>query len=173
VNRAFIKAILILPGTALVYIPSLIVFFTRNTSYGTAFPVDSIIVWMAGLLFATLGLCLMIWTMTLFRTKGGGGSPAPWDLIKNLIIEGPYCHVSNPMLTGVILALVAEALLLQSLPLFVWAGLFFLLNTIYFMKWEEPELEGRYGTAYTCYKKQVPRWLPRWAPYQNQGVGDD
>lgn len=71
-NRAFIKAILLLPGTALVYIPGLIVFFTRNTPYGATLPAGSIIVWMAGLLFAALWLSLMIWIMTPYQNQGVG-----------------------------------------------------------------------------------------------------
>ena len=167
-NSAFIKAIIILPGTALVYIPALVVYFTRNTPYAATFPPDSIFLWLATLLFAVAGLCLMIWAMILFNTKGGGGTPAPWQPIQNLIILGPYRYVRNPMLSGVNLFLVAEALALQSLPVFIWGIVFVVLNTIYFVKLEEPELEKRYGAAYTRYKNGVPRWIPRLTPYQGE-----
>ena len=62
-NTSFIKAILILPGTVLVYIPALLVWLTQETSFAASFPPGSAILWLAGLLFAAAGLTLMIWTI--------------------------------------------------------------------------------------------------------------
>ena len=131
-NTGFIKAIVILPGTALVYVPGLIVWLTSSTSYAASFPPKSVVVWVTGLIFLVAGLVLMLWTMRLFASKGGGGTPAPWEPIQNFVVEGPYQHVRNPMLTGVILFQIAEAILLWSIPLLIWAIFFFILNTFYF-----------------------------------------
>lgn len=165
-NSATIKAIVILPGTALVYVPALVVYLTHGTPYAASFPPQSVALWLAGAAFAVMGLLLMGWTMMLFNAKGGGGSPAPWNPIHNLIIVGPYRHVRNPMLLGVILFLIAESLVLQSAPIAIWVIFFFMLNTAYFMKFEEPELEARYGAAYTRYRQAVPRWFPRLSAYE-------
>ncbi|MGI9356371.1 MAG: methyltransferase family protein [Rhizobiaceae bacterium] len=164
-NTGFIKAIVVLPGTALAYVPALIVWLTRNTSYAASFPPQSGFVWLASLIFAVPGLVLMIWTMRLFAEKGGGGTPAPWEPIQNFVVEGPYQHMRNPMLTGVILFQIAQAILLQSTPLFGWAVIFFIINTFYFMFSEEPQLEKRFGDSYIDYKRNVPRWIPRRTPY--------
>lgn len=164
-NIPLIKAIVILPGTALVYVPSLIVWLTRDTGYAASPARTSPIPWLAGLPFAAVGLVLMVWSMRLFTQKGGGGTPAPWNPIKNFIVLGPYRHVRNPMLTGVILFLVAEAILFQSIPLALWAAFFFVLNTVYFALSEEPQLEKRFGQAYRDYKREVPRWIPLLTPY--------
>ena len=164
-NIGFIKAIVILPGTALLYVPALIIWFTRNTSNAASFPPQSAAVWVAGILFALTGLVLMGWTMWLFAAKGGGGTPAPWEPIAKFVVEGPYQHVRNPMLTGVILFQIAEAALLQSIPLLIWAVFFFTLNTFYFVFSEEPQLESRFGDAYVEYKRRVSRWIPRITPY--------
>ena len=165
-NSSLIKAIVILPGTALVYVPTLIIWFTRSTPYSASFPPNSAGVCVAGLLFAAVGYLLMYWTVKLFITKGGGGTPAPWDPIQNFIAEGPYRYVRNPMLLGVNLFLIAEALLLQSIPILVWMIAFVALNTIYFMLSEEPQLVKRFGTTYVKYKQNVPRWIPRLSPYR-------
>ena len=166
-NIPLIKAIVILPGTALVYIPALLVWLTQETSFSASFPPNSVILWLAGLLFAAAGLKLMVWTMRLFAVAGGGGTPAPWEPIKNFIVLGPYRYVRNPMLIGVNLVLVAEAILLQSIPIFLWMITFVILNTIYFALSEEPQLEKRFGEAYRDYKRNVPRWFPRLSPYSD------
>ncbi len=74
------------------------------------------------------------------------------------------------MLTGVLLFLAAEALLLQSWPLALWAVFFFGLNTAYFKYVEEPGLERRYGRSYRDYRAGVNRWVPRMAPYTGSGT---
>jgi len=71
------------------------------------------------------------------------------------------------MLTGANLILVAEALLLQSIPILLWIIAFVVLNTIYFALFEEPQLENRFGDAYTDYKRNVPRWIPRLSSYRS------
>lgn len=170
-NLPFVKAIVILPGTALVYVPALIVWLTRNTTQAASFPSASVIAWLAGGTFAAAGLALMIWTMRLFAAKGGGGTPAPWQPVRKFIVTGPYRHTRNPMLTGVILFQTAEAILLQSLPLLAWTIAFAALNTAYFAFSEEPQLERRFGPPYTDYKRHVPRWIPRLTPYVGEDAG--
>ena len=169
-NVPFIKAIVILPGTALVYVPALIVWLTRTTAYAASFPPATVTPWLAGLPFAAAGLVLMVWTMRLFAVQGGGGTPAPWEPIKNFIVLGPYRHVRNPMLLGASLFLIAEAVLLQSLPILVWMIAFVVVNTFYFALSEEPQLEKRFGRSYAIYKRNVGRWIPRLTPYTG---GDD
>jgi protein-S-isoprenylcysteine O-methyltransferase Ste14 len=166
-NLPLIKAIIILPGTALVYLPALIVWLTSGTAWAARFPPDPAFFWLAGILVAVAGLTMMVWTMRLFATKGGGGTPAPWQPVENFIVLGPYRHVRNPMLIGVNLFLVAEALLLQSWPIFIWMVVFVLINTVYFALSEEPQLENRFGEAYAEYKRNVPRWLPRLTPWRD------
>jgi protein-S-isoprenylcysteine O-methyltransferase Ste14 len=117
-----------------------------------------------GIIAAGLGVALAFWTVTLFA-KFGQGTPAPWDPPQKLVIRGPYRYVRNPMITGVLLLLLAETLLLQSLPIFLWLLFFFLLNNIYFPLFEERSLEKRFGADYLKYKKHVPRWIPRLTPW--------
>jgi protein-S-isoprenylcysteine O-methyltransferase Ste14 len=168
-NIPLLKAIIILPGTALVYIPALIIWLTADTAYAAGFPPNTMVQWLAGLAFAAAGLALMVWTMRLFNTKGGGGTPAPWEPIKNFIALGPYRYVRNPMLIGVNLFLVAEAILFHSLPILIWMVAFVIINTVYFALSEEPQLEKRFGQTYLDYKRNVSRWIPRLSPYEPKG----
>ncbi len=160
-----VKPILILPGTALVVIPALILWAGDETPFGAAAPSASEPTLWLGLLTAVVALVLMVWTVRLFTTHGQG-TPAPWDPPRRLVVLGPYRHVRNPMIVGVILFLIAEALVMGAPALLGWAALFALANMIYFPLSEEPALERRHGEAYRRYKENVPRWIPRLTPWR-------
>ena len=153
-----------LPGTALVFVPAIILTLAENpgVSYQFATP-DQSLFWLA-LFPAGVGLGLAVWTVRLF-VKFGNGTPAPWDPPKKLVIRGPYRHVRNPMITGALLILLAETLLFQSWPLSIWMVVFFIGSTIYFRFIEEKGLEKRFGDDYQKYKARVPRWIPRLQPW--------
>lgn len=157
------KAVLVLPGTALVYIPLLIHWFSDNWPFAALS--GTRLQWALAAILALPALALAIWTMGLF-VREGRGTPAPWDPPRNFVVSGPYRHVRNPMLLAVILMILAEATALNSPFLLGWAAIFFLLNTFYFMVVEEPALERRFGKDYLQYKAMVPRWLPMWRPYE-------
>ena len=64
---------------------------------------------VAGALLAAAGLTMLAWTVTLF-IRIGRGTLAPWDPTRKLVVRGPYAHVRNPMITGVLAILIGEAL---------------------------------------------------------------
>ena len=163
-NWRLAKAILILPGTALVYVPGFILWATRNGSWAASLT-QNLFIWLIGGVAALVGFALMIKTVKLFVQEGGGGTLAPWDPIQKFIVVGPYRHCRNPMLSGVLFILLAASLLLTSWPLFAWFVFFFGLNTAYFKYVEEHELTKRYGAPYLHYKEHVNRWWPRVEPY--------
>ena len=161
-----LKAILILPGTALVAIPGLIL-WAMAAGGGTVSPAAprQAAFWL-GLALAIPGLGMATWTARLFSVEGRG-TPAPWDPPRRLMVRGPYRHVRNPMISGVLMMLAAEALLLQSWPLAGWMAVFFAANAVYFPLVEEKGLERRFGDDYRRYRANVPRWIPRprpWSP---------
>jgi len=163
-NWGLIRTIIILPGTALVYVPLLIVWFSRHSVYAATWLDTRLFSFWLGLAMLCLGLALAAWTVRLFL-HFGEGTPAPWDPPKKLVVRGPYRHVRNPMITSVLFMLTAEALLLRSWPLAGWLIIFFLANAIYFPLVEEKGLEKRFGDDYLEYKCHVPRWLPRVTPW--------
>ncbi|NQV19902.1 MAG: isoprenylcysteine carboxylmethyltransferase family protein [Rhodospirillales bacterium] len=159
-----LKSILILPGNALVVVPGLILWFTRETTYGFTPALYGQAQFWAAAFFAAVGLNLMAATIRLF-VRQGQGTLAPWDPTQKLVIEGPYRYVRNPMISGVLCVLAAESLFFQSWPVAGWLAVFFLLNNIYFPLHEEKGLEARFGDDYRLYKKNVPRWVPRLRPW--------
>ena len=118
-----------------------------------------------GLAAAAAGLVLAVWTIRLFVTVGKG-TPAPWKPPDKLVVRGPYRHVRNPMITGVLLMLGAESLLLGSWPVAGWALVFVVINSIYLTMVEEPGLERRFGEDYRRYRANVRRWIPGGTPWE-------
>ncbi len=160
---AMLRAIVVLPGTALVLVPALLLWATGGLDATLAKPGQPGF-WLAATLGAA-GLGFGAWTAGLFA-RFGEGTPAPWDPPKKLVVRGPYRHVRNPMITSVLAMLAAEALLFQSWPLAAWLAVFFTANAIYFPLSEEPGLGRRFGEDYARYKANVPRWLPRPKPWR-------
>ena len=166
-SMELVKAIIVLPGTVLVFVPAIVLVITANPDFSDQLATpDRMIFWIA-LLPAGTGLWLAVWTVRLFM-KFGDGTPAPWEPPQKLVIRGPYRHVRNPMIIGVLLMLMAEAALFQSWPLALWVGVFFLGNAIYFPLVEEKALENRFADAYRSYNANVPRWIPRLRPWHPQ-----
>ncbi|MFC1824365.1 methyltransferase family protein [Thermodesulfobacteriota bacterium] len=155
-----VKAIIILPGTVLVFVPAVILMITKDFALTQQLANPHQISFWLALLAASPGFILSFWTVKLFLNLGEG-TPAPWDPPKKLVIHGPYCYVRNPMITGVLLILLAEALLFQSWPIALWMVVFFIGNAIYFPLFEEKRLGRKFGEEYLKYKDNVPRWIPR------------
>lgn len=65
------------------------------------------------------------------------------------------------MISGVFFILISEAFYFSSANILIWDGLFFIINTTYFILKEEPDLEKRFGEPYKKYKQEVPRWIPK------------
>lgn len=120
----------------------------------------------AGLAVGAVGLGLFVASLRQFAVAGRG-TLAPWDPPRHLVISGVYRFVRNPMISGVMLVLVGEALVLGSGPHAVWALGFLAINLVYIPLVEEPRLRRRFGEAYQDYCRQVPRIVPRlrgWTP---------
>lgn len=163
-NWAVAKAILILPCTAVLLIPAVLLWVSQNTRFAADVSEFGQIGFWVGLCAAVLGLVLLIWTISLFA-KRGRGTLAPWEPTKRLVVSGPYRHVRNPMITGVLCILFGEALLCQSWPVAIWMVFFFMTNAIYFPLVEEKDLENRFREEYVLYRQNVPRWIPQLRPW--------
>jgi protein-S-isoprenylcysteine O-methyltransferase Ste14 len=146
---------LILPITVLIIIP------IRIESNWTI-----ILSWnlILGLIMMLTGLVIMAVTISSF-IRVGKGTLAPWSPTKKLVITGLYRYVRNPMILGVLTVLLGEATCIWSVVLLQWAAAFFVINMIYFIIYEEPVLENRFGEEYLNYKKHVSRWIPSLTPF--------
>ena len=153
-----LRAIGLLPVTVTIVVPGLILW--RTGAELAPWPLATV-----GVVLIGIGLALVTWTVSLFA-RIGEGTLAPWDPTSRLVVVGPYRHVRNPMISGVLTVLLGEAALFGSLPLLVWFGAVFAVNAVYFPLVEEPGLRERFGEDYDAYRANVPRWLPRLRPWE-------
>jgi protein-S-isoprenylcysteine O-methyltransferase Ste14 len=109
----------------------------------------------AGAVVLGVGLVLFAASLRRFATEGRG-TLAPWDPPRQLVVQGPYRFVRNPMISGVVLVLCGEAALLVSRPHAIWALTFAAINLVYIPLFEEPQLAVRFGDSYRAYCRHVP-----------------
>ncbi len=158
------RAIALLPGVVTVLVPLLILIDADwDLGWGLGALAGSLFI-LIGLTLVIAGFALWLWTVRLFARRGRG-TLAPWDPPRNLVVEGPYRHLRNPMVAAVLATLAGEALLFGSPALLAWFAAFFAANYVFFALHEEPSLERRFGDEYRTYKRNVPRWLPRRTPW--------
>ena len=160
-------SILLLPFMVVVMVPRwLLGTASVAWGWGGAPAVDALSRGAGALVFA-IGFALFAWCVLLFA-RVGRGTLAPWDPTQRLVAVGPYRHVRNPMISGVLLMLVGQALWWRSGALALWAAAFLLINHTYFILSEEPGLERRFGESYQAYRAHVPRWIPRPTPWPGE-----
>ncbi|MDD3281457.1 MAG: methyltransferase [Bacteroidales bacterium] len=146
---------LVLPFTALLFIPWII---ENNLA------ISNVWIFSIGVFIISIGLlCIAITTFTFIKI--GKGTLAPWNPTKNIVIKEMYRHVRNPIIIGAIIVLIGESIAFISLNIFIWACVFFLINHLYFILYEEPNLEKKFGDTYINYKIKVNRWIPKLKPY--------
>jgi len=162
------RAIALLPGAVTLLVPAALLLATGSNVGWSLGGIVAVLPVLLGLGLIGGGFALWLWTVRLLA-RVGKGTLAPWDPTQRLVVEGPYRHVRNPMISAVLTVLAGEAALFGSLPLLIWFAAFFAGNLAFFRLYEEPGLERRFGEDYRAYKRSVPRWLPRrtaWAPPQ-------
>jgi len=106
------------------------------------------------------GTAVLLWCVRDFAVRGRG-TLAPIDPPKELVAEGLYRWVRNPMYVGVVTVLLGHALWFDSRALLDYAACVFVAFHLFVTLYEEPTLEARFGDSYRRYRAAVPRWIPR------------
>jgi protein-S-isoprenylcysteine O-methyltransferase Ste14 len=109
--------------------------------------------WLAGTL-------TILWCSADLVRKGRG-TPAHLDPPKELVMNGPYRLVRNPIYAGAVLVQFGYILWFGSGWMILYTLFFMLAFHILIVLIEEPILKHSFGAAYDEYSKQVPRWIPK------------
>jgi protein-S-isoprenylcysteine O-methyltransferase Ste14 len=141
---------LLVPGTVAGYVPLFLLRPAWPEPWGIA-------QWIA-LLPLAAGLGIYGWCAFDF-TFVGGGTPAPIDPPKKLVLSGLYRYSRNPMYVGVLTVLFSEALFFESLRHLLYAGFVMGMFQSFIVFYEEPHLRRQFGEAYIRYCNAVPRWV--------------
>jgi protein-S-isoprenylcysteine O-methyltransferase Ste14 len=116
----------VMPLTAAVIVPAVLV---ERAGWPPSFAETGPLRLAAGTLLIGAGLSMLAWTVSLF-VRIGRGTLAPWDPTRRLVVLGPYAHVRNPMISGVLGIIVGEAVALGGWRLATWAIAFFVINHV-------------------------------------------
>ena len=146
---------LLAPGTVTILIPFKLLSSRAEAGCFTFLPLE-----ILGTVMICLGALGGAWCFWLF-TFEGKGTPAPIDPPKNLVVNGPYRFVRNPMYVAVTTILLGESAFFGSLTLLIYTGLCLIGFNLFVRFYEEPALSRKFGAAYEEHCRTVPRWIPR------------
>jgi protein-S-isoprenylcysteine O-methyltransferase Ste14 len=107
-----------------------------------------------------IGIGILLWSFWNFFHEGGG-TPAPMDPPRELVVVGFYRYVRNPMYFGILQMLIGYFLWFGYWSLLIYSVLVFILTHLFIVLYEEPTLRRKFGPSYEEYMKQVPRWIPK------------
>jgi len=168
-----IKGFLAFPFMGIVLVPSILLFLVSGLDIGWGLePPWSHATTVAGILLMVVGVYMVLAPTFLFA-RFGGGTVAHFDPPERFVLMGLYRYMRNPLVVGVIITVIGEALVFGARSLLVMAVLLVPINHLAIVKEEEPKLVERFGGDYRTYMENVPRWLPRLSPWSGPERGGE
>ena len=110
-----------------------------------------------GIVLILFGLLIDVWAWMLFRRRKT--TLNPYKIPSKLETSNLFKISRNPMYFGMDLVLWGLSIFFGSLITFIFPILFIILIEKLFIKFEEENLEKRFGKKYIDYKKKVRRWI--------------
>lgn len=151
--RSVLWAVL-LPGTVTGYVPWRY-FGLARVRLDSRNPLHGLGIVCIGIGAILLGTCIREFA------RRGRGTLSPVEPPRELVVQGLYRYVRNPMYLSVCLILLGEFFLIRSRSFLLYALSFFLVVNVFVMGYEEPDLRRRFDGSYALYCRRVGRWLPR------------
>jgi protein-S-isoprenylcysteine O-methyltransferase Ste14 len=125
---------------------------------------------LTGVALLALGAAGLLDSFGRFAIQGIG-TPAPVFPTRHLVVTGLYRYVRNPMYVAVVSAILGQGLILGNVGLLEYGALVWLLFHLFVLMYEEPTLKLSYGSEYTAFCAEVPRWIPRLTPWTSHPSG--
>jgi protein-S-isoprenylcysteine O-methyltransferase Ste14 len=82
------------------------------------------------------------------------------------VVRGTYRHVRNPIYLAVVSIILGQGLILGNVALLVYGAVLWLFFHVWVLAIEEPTLRGTFAAEYATFCANVPRWVPRLAPWK-------
>lgn len=118
-----------------------------------------------GALLVAIGIPVVLEAFGRFVLEGHG-TPAPVLPTRHLVVGGTYRHVRNPIYLAVVSIILGQGLILGNVALLVYGAVLWLFFHVWVLAIEEPTLRGTFAAEYATYCANVPRWVPRLAPWK-------
>ena len=122
------------------------------------------VVRFAGGALLALGVTGLLDSFGRFALQGIG-TPAPVFPTRHLVVTGLYRYARNPMYVAVVSAILGQGLILGNIQLLEYGGVVWVLFHLFVLVYEEPTLRATFGSEYTTFCAEVPRWIPRFTPW--------
>jgi len=119
---------------------------------------------VVGALLILGGVPLILDSFARFALQGLG-TPAPVLPTKHLVVTGLYRHVRNPMYVGVAAVILGQALVFGNIQVLEYGLFIWLAFHLFVLGYEEPTLRASFGEEYREFCANVPRWVPRFSPW--------
>ena len=111
------------------------------------------------ILFAVLGVALVVTSMLAFREASTTIDPFHPEEASQLVVKGVFGYSRNPMYVSLLCVLIAWAIWLGSVYNLVLIAGFVTYITIFQIKPEEEVLKTLFGESYEQYCSNVRRWI--------------
>jgi protein-S-isoprenylcysteine O-methyltransferase Ste14 len=117
---------------------------------------------LLGALLMASGAMLLLTCIYEFAARGRG-TLSPADPPTELVVQGLYRYVRNPMYVSVLTIVAGEIILTRSSALLWYWLAFFVSANLFVRGYEEPYLRRQFGESYERYTREVGRWVPRFS----------
>ena len=148
-------------GIGLQMVGFALVFSLQRRPLGPIVPMPSWMEWVVAALQVAIGALSVLLSASAVRTLG-----KQWTYVARtiegheLITQGPYRLVRNPIYLAMFGMMAAFGLSLTVWPALLGAILIFLIGTFVRIRSEEKLLRATFGTQFEDYERRVPAFLP-------------
>jgi protein-S-isoprenylcysteine O-methyltransferase Ste14 len=153
--------LLIAPVTVVGWIPYWIGRWQMQLDFG-----DFTILRVVGVVLILAGVPVLLDSFARFAIQGLG-TPAPVFPTRNLVVQGLYRYVRNPMYVALLLVVTGQALFFGNLHLLEYGAIVWLFTHLFVVLYEEPKLRATFDDEYKTFCAHVPRWIPRLRPWDH------
>ena len=108
---------------------------------------------------ALLAVSVAIGLAAFLKMKSAGTNVDVRKPTTKVVTDGIYAYSRNPIYVGLIVLLIAIAVLLNNLWIIIFTPVFVAILRKGVIEREEQYLEEKFGARFTEYKKRVRRWI--------------